>query len=165
MTVLTRGSVINFARKSLPTKLLADAAQIVADAPDIAVLQEDGDALAAHLDALLRVLLPPDVYKNRFLPALARIRAQGDVGNAAMAETCVQLHVALHDTRSIFTFVPRLAQIVGKFLKQSQEAPVAPDSADFLGTDYVRRPSIFTLIVAVSGSNEPPTDDYPPLKA
>ncbi|KAF7360557.1 hypothetical protein MVEN_00786800 [Mycena venus] len=124
---------------------ITQAARLVADAPNLAVLQEDTDALAAHLDALMRVLLPPRL-QDEFAQALARRRAQGEIGKAAIAEACAQLHATIQDqSLGKADRAWKFSVIIGRFmgrdsgLKAKQTAGESvPESTEFSDspTDY-----------------------------
>ncbi|KAJ6581918.1 hypothetical protein B0H19DRAFT_1116980 [Mycena capillaripes] len=114
------------------------AARFIADAPDLAVLQEDEDALVAHLDALARLCLVPDMYEE-FARALARRRAEGVLGQEAIAEACMGLHAIIREQPGAIQFRVNtgrlLVSLVGG-LKRSEEAtPAAADSTDLSEMD------------------------------
>ncbi|KAJ6495405.1 hypothetical protein C8R45DRAFT_1095040 [Mycena sanguinolenta] len=127
----------------------AQATRLIAEAPDLSVLQEDPDALAAHFDALVRALLPPPMHEG-FARALARRRAEGDAGKAAVLEACVELHKMVQDTSMGAAGKARkLMMILDKFVDRQRKP--RPDSGS-------------TESNVISDSTEQPTDFEPPMK-
>ncbi|KAJ6581552.1 hypothetical protein B0H19DRAFT_1115800 [Mycena capillaripes] len=75
------------------TGRVSQAARLVESAPD--VVEQNEVVLAAHLDELARLLLPPEVYTKDYEPTRRRRRLEEDLGRTAMMETVAQLHAAL----------------------------------------------------------------------
>ncbi|KAF8205442.1 hypothetical protein K438DRAFT_1932243 [Mycena galopus ATCC 62051] len=130
------------------------ARRFIAQAPDLAVLQQDPDALAAHLDALGRIILAPSgpQVSEAFVQALARHRTAGDIGRSAIAETCVQLHETIQaknlDNNSMGR---RLSMIMKKFVDHG----IAEQKVD---ESTISEPE------STESADSPWQNDYPPLK-
>ncbi|KAJ6515116.1 hypothetical protein C8R47DRAFT_1090105 [Mycena vitilis] len=71
---------------------VAELRRFLANAPDLAELQQKDDAMAAHLNALVPLALGTEFNNQHFQQTLARLRTEGDTGRAAIAEFCSRLH-------------------------------------------------------------------------
>jgi hypothetical protein len=151
---------------------LAEATRLIAEAPDLAVLQEssDSDALAAHLSGLMRTLLT--ARGNEELErALVRLRTQGDIGRTAIAEACMQFREIIQNQElSRMERKRRLTATLVKLMRRASEgeppegsAIVGSETNKFFGMDYSPvRASINAK--AISDSTELPSDYMPPLR-
>ncbi|KAJ7642677.1 hypothetical protein DFH06DRAFT_1202255 [Mycena polygramma] len=73
-------------------KRVAELRRFLADAPDLAELRQNDDAMAAHLNALVPLALDTAFNNQHFQQTLARLRTEGDTGRAVIAEFCSRLH-------------------------------------------------------------------------
>ncbi|KAJ7224231.1 hypothetical protein GGX14DRAFT_557118 [Mycena pura] len=95
---------------------LAVAIHIVKDIPDLEALEEDDNAMADHLTALMQTCLPPSMQKHA-AAALARHRARGDPGRATIAQTCRRIRAAvMEEDVGPLTRLSKAAVIAAKFI-------------------------------------------------
>ncbi|KAJ7314964.1 hypothetical protein DFH08DRAFT_894292 [Mycena albidolilacea] len=151
---------------------LAEATRLIAEAPDLAVLQEssDSDALAVHLSGLMRTFLT--ARGNEELErALARLRTQGDFGRPAIAEACMQFREIIQNQElSRVERKRRLTATLVKLLRYASEgeqpegsAMMGSEANRFFGMDYSPvRASINAK--AISDLTEPPSAYMSPLR-
>ncbi|KAJ7612432.1 hypothetical protein DFH06DRAFT_1484841 [Mycena polygramma] len=125
-------------------KRLAELRRFLADAPDLAELRQNDDAMAAHLNALVPLALDTEFNNQHFQQTLARLRTAGDTGRAAIAEFCSRLHkIILAETIPIEkpSYIHALyASFVAEARANASRAPAeGVASTDFSASD-VRQP-------------------------
>ncbi|KAJ6515113.1 hypothetical protein C8R47DRAFT_1063864 [Mycena vitilis] len=102
-------------------KRLAELRRFLADAPDFAELQQNGNA---HLNAL------------HLQQTLARLRAEGDTGRAAIAEFCSQLlKIILADT-GLVNKAAHMSALYSTFTAAERENASKPHAEGAASTDF-----------------------------
>ncbi|KAJ7654387.1 hypothetical protein DFH06DRAFT_1298844 [Mycena polygramma] len=132
-------------------KRLVELRRFLADAPDLAELQQNDDAMAAHLNALVPLALGPALNNQHLQQTLTRLRAEGDTGRAAIAEFCSQLHKIILADTGLVNKAAHMSALYSTFTAAERANASKPHAEGAASTDFSDVP-------------ERPDDYTPPLR-